>query len=426
MSINTEMTALADAIRAKAGTTEKLTIAGMTTAVDNIQVGGSDIDLSFITAEAGDIRSGKVGADTSGNPVTGTLDVSGGGSGTFDLAKVTEYSPATPEITAVSSVAVSGIGTVAETDRSAANGTYTVTDATSAESDWKKRVYQNGSYYLYYYEESEGEGYWYLGESTDGNNFLAYYTSENIASGANDWENWDYGETVSVSVTATTTTTPASGMVLKGVKAKGFNTETKKFIVGTTEVALSGAYTTPKLGDMFVVVDNCIVGNSIASDVISAIPTGFTSNTSIDGYVIDQSSGSGSYSEAWCIFNQNYTESDYAWWTGDVGVSENNPAWFSIEVPEAFAPTGIWIMNEIVSPQNFKTAIFQGSNDNSTWDNIYTISNSPNTTGYQQEHTFVCETAYKYFRMLFTASHSSGVSVQAFKIYKSDFIVEAD
>lgn len=35
--------------------------------------GGGSIDLSFITAEAEDILEGKVGADTSGNPVYGTL-----------------------------------------------------------------------------------------------------------------------------------------------------------------------------------------------------------------------------------------------------------------------------------------------------------------------------------------------------------------
>lgn len=35
--------------------------------------GGGDIDLSFITAAAGDIRSGKVGADAEGNPVNGTF-----------------------------------------------------------------------------------------------------------------------------------------------------------------------------------------------------------------------------------------------------------------------------------------------------------------------------------------------------------------
>ena len=62
MSVNSEMTALADAIRDKSGVAGKLSISGMTVAVNSITVGegGEDIDLSFVTASAGDILSGKV------------------------------------------------------------------------------------------------------------------------------------------------------------------------------------------------------------------------------------------------------------------------------------------------------------------------------------------------------------------------------
>lgn len=54
MSINTEMTALADAIRAKSGTTGKLSVAGMTTAVNSIVItpGEGDVDLSGVTADS--------------------------------------------------------------------------------------------------------------------------------------------------------------------------------------------------------------------------------------------------------------------------------------------------------------------------------------------------------------------------------------
>jgi hypothetical protein len=47
--------------------------------------GSSSVDLSFITAEAGDIRSGKVGADANGNPVHGTLVPDSGGSGSGEM-----------------------------------------------------------------------------------------------------------------------------------------------------------------------------------------------------------------------------------------------------------------------------------------------------------------------------------------------------
>lgn len=50
---------------------------------------GDSVDLSFITAGAGDIRSGKVGADVDGNPVYGTLvpGSSGGGDVSSDEVK---------------------------------------------------------------------------------------------------------------------------------------------------------------------------------------------------------------------------------------------------------------------------------------------------------------------------------------------------
>ena len=41
--------------------------------------GGGSVDLSFVTAGAGDILTGKVGADANGNPVYGTLQIGGGG-----------------------------------------------------------------------------------------------------------------------------------------------------------------------------------------------------------------------------------------------------------------------------------------------------------------------------------------------------------
>ena len=152
---------------------------------------------------------------------------------------------------------------------------------------------------------------------------------------------------------------------------------------------------------------------------VNAIPAGFVSNTSIAGYVVDQSHGAGSYPEAFVVFNRNSSSGDYAWFSGNIGISAANPAWFSIEVPEAFVPAGIHIMNEIQTPENFKTAIFQGSDNGSSWEDIYTVNDNPNQAGYAQDCFFECDRPYKYFRMFFTASHASGVSVQMFKIYRT-------
>ena len=186
-----------------------------------------------------------------------------------------------------------------------------------------------------------------------------------------------------------------------------------------SEYAFSGHIAAVRIYDRALIDEEIsVLSKEIPMILTQAIPTTFTSNTSIDGYTINQSHGAGSYPQAWCVFNQNTTTGDYAWWTGNIGVSQDNPAWFSIEVPEAFIPKAFRVMNEISSPQNFKDAVFQGSNDGEVWDDLYSITDSPNTTGYIKLYEFDCNTAYKHFRMLFTASHASGVSVQAFQIFK--------
>lgn len=73
MSINTEMTALANAIRSKTGLTDTLSIAEMTTAVGNIQIGGGDIDLTGVTVTADKLLEGIVAINATGSKVTGTI-----------------------------------------------------------------------------------------------------------------------------------------------------------------------------------------------------------------------------------------------------------------------------------------------------------------------------------------------------------------
>lgn len=72
MGIDAEMTALADAIRSKSGTSGKLSIAGMTTAVNNIEI-VSDIDLTGVTVTADTMLDGVVAVDASGSKVTGNI-----------------------------------------------------------------------------------------------------------------------------------------------------------------------------------------------------------------------------------------------------------------------------------------------------------------------------------------------------------------
>ena len=379
------------------------------------------------TATAGDIRKGKTAAVASGI-VEGTLEPSSGSGGTF--AKITEFIAPHDAFSAVDSIDVSGFGEVdtwdGMQDFSDWNGTYKVTSNTFTESSVEKRVYKHltdNKYFYRMYCQANGDYYWVFNTSpvaeyiyeTD---FYAYELT------GNRWYNYEYEFSSSLNIVQNTVDYPKQDLVLNGNTASFSN----GIIKVTSEVASFTSYThTPEISCCYATQDSCLVGRPVALNAAGpAVTTTFTSNADAlsKGYVIDQSSGDGAYPEACVVFNMNRTEGDYAWWTGNVGVSPSNPGWFTIEFPEAFVPSKIFIKNEVLSPEDFKNATFQGANETGGWDDLVSIVDSPSSIGYEQEHLISTSKKYKKFRMLFTESHSSGVSIQCFMIYKAEYIYE--
>lgn len=156
-----------------------------------------------------------------------------------------------------------------------------------------------------------------------------------------------------------------------------------------------------------------IVGDGLTLDY-SVIYTDWTNpqmnSASQDGYVVTSNyNSSESGADNWKAFDKDTTTSENCWWSG---AYPNTPVWIQLEVPTAVIPTSCTIYNEVATPANFKDAVLQGSNDGINYDDLYTITNSPNTAGYSQTYNITTNTAYKYLRLSCTSYWDVGVSLQ--------------
>lgn len=194
-----------------------------------LSVANPEVDLPFVTAESGDILSGKIGSDAAGKPVHGTFKVS-----TFGYAKITKYVPYAEAWSAPTTIEVSGMGTVGSgedgdlTDLSTANGIYTVTAETVSEKDPFKRVYRHTSedWYIHSHASDEyEESYWYFGTSGSAERITFYSEGERkeLDSGTYTFEDYDWGYSIDVTLAVTKTEHPEIPRVLKGVKAASFD-----------------------------------------------------------------------------------------------------------------------------------------------------------------------------------------------------------
>ena len=283
---------------------------------------GGTVDLSFITATAGDILSGKVGADTDGNPVNGTItqksaatftpstkdqtiaagtyltgvqtikgepnwkeeNIADGVSmwgkvGTFkgggSFAKVTAFTAPYDAYSAVSAIEVSGIGEV-ETwdgmqDFSNWNGTYNVTPSTASEQKIENKVFKHTSQnkYIYrIYDEEYGDSFWVM-DTTLGTSYVysAYFASRALESGT--WYLYEYDAQTSLTISKIVTDYPAQELVLNAVSA---TFEEGAWSTGSS-VTLTGYEKEPIVDGIYMYSESRLIGDALACGFEKWMPT---------------------------------------------------------------------------------------------------------------------------------------------------------
>lgn len=120
---------------------------------------------------------------------------------------------------------------------------------------------------------------------------------------------------------------------------------------------------------------------------------------------------------AWWAFDGDTTTSENCWWTAHGRATEDNPCWIVYKYDKPVTPKGMWIMNEIASPENMRDAYIQLSNNGSDWETVYTITNRPDSYEYTETYTFDNTEKYQYVRLfVFNGHGGGGVSIQEIKI----------
>lgn len=167
--------------------------------------------------------------------------------------------------------------------------------------------------------------------------------------------------------------------------------------------------------------------NILNEGLLNSIVPFYTSEANPTGYTLSYSSQNASSTPAWAIFNNtltpvtNSTISNVRW-----TASQALPQWVQIKLPEAKKINAFYIANNkpaAASPDfSCKTYKIQGSNDGTTFTDIYTETIANEAVGkyvaLPQESS-----AYLYYRFVVTESYHSTYSgmTSFFPIYIEDF-----
>lgn len=167
---------------------------------------------------------------------------------------------------------------------------------------------------------------------------------------------------------------------------------------GTTLTSIDGTTTYSKLA----------LGNNLVVDTGDIAWTNpQMSSNSQDGYVAS-ASRTETTNYPYRAFDKDTTGQDLCWYTGSVSM----PQWIMLECPKPVRLTSCMIMNEVQTPESFKSGYIQGSNDGSTFDTLYTITDRASTAGLQTTYQIDTNNYYKYLRVYCTATSGNGLSIQ--------------
>ena len=238
-------------------------------------------------AGIGDLASENIAKGKTIAGIAGTFEGSGG---SFDIVKVTEYSPYVPAypeqigfVFDIDATEPTPDGAIPY-DASAYEGLYTVTEETKTCTSFG-RAYRNanGKYlYAFTYEtwsqatDESSSAYWCIGDSLgNGPDSGAFINANEVNNGvfpseATGWTNAMGFPTINSCTVTSQVTAPATEaipMVLKGSVTTGYTTGTREWVDGTTSNTYRGFEVEPYKDWYYASFDNKLIGGAVGSSV---------------------------------------------------------------------------------------------------------------------------------------------------------------
>lgn len=163
-------------------------------------------------------------------------------------------------------------------------------------------------------------------------------------------------------------------------------------------------YCIPQSGSSVSFWEVQFYGRALSEIIIPLVPT-MTSNTTPSG-VASADSIDGTGYEAYRAFDNAGSTTD-AWISGSAASSYTYPHWIQYQFPTAQVVGGLHFKNYSTGSNGVKTFKVQGSNDGTTWTDLYSGTGTNAGGGTLQEFYFDNTTAYLYYRLYITEGYSA-------------------